>query len=545
MFVTTQLNKPSLWPTVPDDATLASVIESARRYTGTSVNAAARRFLGLNQFQGDLFASCAGTFARRMPGEPVAPETIVLRHTPFRLYASFLTLQDEARWLSAIVDRDLATLRALTPPTKVGRLQVRELRQCRDCTQEDVRRFGVGHWHVAHQIPSMRRCPWHRCELHDRCAECGARLGGGRTLTMPGDSCRSCASIETASTTHHSASPGYVAMEALVMRSLAGSAPELRPSARVALVDRVIHRRVGTRGLPEVVKRFLTTWSVETPLSLGERLGCVATESKLLGLFGGVETATARTLQAAAISFALEHATAGDQATSRAAATIHYSPEDLFFQEGVTEPDPELLRAFCSGAVTFGYPIEGARSLAAGAKPRFLAEKGLAAPNVTRRFVSRFSDEIQNRYGDMVNARSERRSAMQRAESEARPVARKRILSALKAGATTRTKLDAACQGALIWALRHDSDWLETVVPKRAAGRRRRWLESDRPFDRALISETINNGVETRRELKAANESLYRWALKNDREWLDSKLPVLRRARTGRLNCLASILLRT
>jgi hypothetical protein len=531
MSVTTQSKPPPLWPTVPDDATLASVIESARRYTGMSANAAAYRFLGLNQFQGDLFASCAGTFARRIPGERVAPEEIVLRHTPFRFYASFLTPQDEVRWLSAIVDRDLATSRALTPPTAVGRLQVRELRQCRACTQEDERRFGIGHWHVAHQIPSLRRCPWHRCELHDQCAECGARLGGGRTLTMPGDPCRSCASIETSSTAAHSASPGYVVMEALVMRSLTGSAPELRPIARVALVDRVIHRRVGTRGLPEVAKRFMTTWSVETPLSLGERLGCVVTESKLLGLFGGVETATARTLQAAAISFALEHATADDQATSLAAATIHHSPEDLFFHESVTEPDPDLLRAFCSGALNFGYPIEGARSLAAGAKPRFLAAKGLAAPNVTRRFVSRFSAEIQNRYEEMVDARSEPHLTMPRAEGEARPVARKRILSALTSGASTRTALNGACQSAFLWALRHDSDWLETVMPKRTGGRRLRWLESDRPLVRALISETINNGVETRKGLKAANASMYEWALENDREWLDTKLPVLRRER--------------
>lgn len=320
-------------------------------------------------------------------------------------------------------------------------------------------------------------------------------------------------------------------MEALIMRSLAGTAPELRPSMRVALVDRVIHRRVGTLGLPEVVKRFLTTWSVETPLSLGERLGCVVTESKLLGLFGGVETATARTLQAAAISFALEHATAQDQATSLVAAPLHHSPEELFFQESTTEPDPDLLKAFCFGAVTFGYPLQGARSLAAGAKPKFLAAKGLAAPNVTRRFVSRFSNEIQNRYKEMVKARSEQRLTVSQAESEARPVARKRILSAVKVGATTRTALNGACQSAFLWALRHDSEWLQTVAPKRTGGRRRRWLESDRPSVRALIVEAINKGVETRKDLKAANASMYEWALENDREWLDNALPVLHRER--------------
>lgn len=538
MVANTHTSTPALWPTVPDDATFASVIESVRRYTGTPANMAARRFLGLNEFQGALFAPHAKAFAERIPGEKVVPETIVLRHTPFKLYSSFLTPEDENRWLSAIVDCDGVTARTFAPPTRVGRLEVDMFRQCRVCVEDDERRFGIGHWHVAHQIPALRRCPWHQTDIHDRCADCGTSLGGPRLLTMPGDPCRNCGSLTTGLRTPYSPSSGYAAMEALVMRALTGNAPELRPAVRMALIDRVIHRRTGTRGLPEVLRRFLTTWSIESPLSLGEQLGCAVTESKLLGLFAGLETATARTLQIAVISFVLDHATAGDLATCTAETTPFTSPESLFLQESVAEPDPELLRAFCSGAVTFGYPVEGARALAAGAKARFIAAKGLAAPNVTRRFVSRFSTDVQKRYEEIVKARSERRFSMPLIESDVRPAVRNRILCVMKTGSTTREELNGACQRALLWANRFDSEWLDAVVPKRTGGRRRRWLASDRPLVRAMIVDAINGGVRTRRELKDSSSSLYDWALGNDLEWLDATLPALRRER-GKDGCIA------
>lgn len=516
---------PALWPTIPDDATFASVFEAARRYTGTPVEKAATRFLGLKLFQGDLFAVNAKAFAERIPGEPTTPEMIVLRHSPFRFYSSFLTLQDEGKWLAAIVEQDRATIRTLAPATRVGRINANGLRQCSACMLEDVHRFGIEHWHVAHQIPALRRCPWHRLELHDRCSECGASLAGGRLLTMPGDPCRCCGSRSTCSSAPHQAVSAYAGFEALVMRALGGNAPELRPQIRVALADRVVHRRSGTRGLPDVVQRFLAAWSAETAVSLGQQLDCVATEPKLFGLFAGVETATARTLQAAAVSFMLEHASSEDLEACSSGEAIRLAPEDLFSQPAAVGVDEVLLKALCAAAMTHGYPIEGARALSAGATPKTVATKGLAAPNVTRRFLSRLPVDVFLKYETHARRRTETRRSTLGNGDHARFEVRRRIIEAIEKGCKTRERLYRVAFTAHQWALQHDLAWLDERLPKLPPGRKKRLVPPDRDVVRGLIQGAVLNGLRTRKELKRQLYGPYAWALRNDRQWLDTTFP--------------------
>lgn len=514
----------ALWPTVPRDATVASLFHAARRYTGRSAEGAAIRFLGVRQFQGDLFAVNARPLSEIGFGGQVSPETIVHRHTPFNFYSSFLSVEDEAKWLSAIVGGDLAKASTFRPPTKVGRIEALSPRLCPACLCQDTYVHGVGHWRVGHQLPALLRCPWHRVDLHDRCADCGRELASKRSTHLPGDPCSHCMSTRTCRGTSVEITPGYVAMEGLVARALVGGAPELRPPVRVALADRVIHRRVGSRGLPDVVKRFLGTWSVSTASELGVLLGCVVSESKLLGLFAGVESATTRTLQAAVIAFVLAHASADDLEVCTAPAG-RPNAENLFDHERGDELDSQLLKAFCAGASACGYPIEGARALAAGMNPRSVANRNLASPNVTKRFLATFPEDLQLRYQTWVTARGRGPKSIPQDSAEARRVIRRRIVKAVKAGCTTRDSLNTRDHVSYKWALRHDPRWLDRLLPRQRGGGTRKWAASDRSLVRGLIVEAISGGITTRSALKLANLALYGWAFRNDREWFNGVLP--------------------
>ena len=49
--------------------------------------------------------------------------------------------------------------------------------------------YGVGYWHVVHQVPGLRRCPQHGLPLSGSCADCGQSRRTLNDLALPGPVC--------------------------------------------------------------------------------------------------------------------------------------------------------------------------------------------------------------------------------------------------------------------------------------------------------------------------------------------------------------------
>lgn len=524
MSASTVLAGPSAWPAVPIDATYTSEILASARYAGSTLSDHVQKYLDVSVFQGNIFASGAGAFGDRAFGEHVDPEVIVRRRTPFTFFASFLSADDEAAWMSALVAGDQEATRRLLPSTRAGRLVAPSPRVCRECLNFDQWHFGVGHWHVLHQVPGLTRCPWHRAVLHDRCGACGATLGGTRSNRLPGDPCRRCGSEETSRFPLHRDSPGYDALEALTVRATVGDAPELRPLIRMRLVDRILFRRLGEDAIREAMRHFLASWHVDSAAELGPMLGCTVSERLLLGLFRGIEAGCSRYLQAAVLAFALRHATTADLEACMMAESASDDPGDLFMDRRMEKADLLLMREFCQRAAEVGYPIAGARALAAGASARAVMKRGLAAPNTTNRFLASFPEAIQALYRACLSAkRTGRRTRL--TPTTDREVIRERVASALQSGCTTRWQLLLVDQAAYSWSRRHDSAWLDQILPAPNRAEHRSWCKVDPLEIRRILVATIKEGARTRTLLGKRRRSAYRWALKHDSEWLDSVIP--------------------
>jgi hypothetical protein len=168
--------------------------------------------------------------------------------------------------------------------------------------------------------------------------------------------------------------------------------------------------------------------------------------------------------------------------------------------------------------------MDGARALAQGASRCRLAGLQIAAPNRTTRFLGMFSEEIRERYERLAAARAVRRKLPETPE-EAREPARTRVLSALRAGCKTRGQLRVAERSSYQWCLRYDSEWLDNVLPRRYAAGHRSWNEVNSHAVRKILLDAIQAGACTRKLLARAKYKAFCRALRDDSAWLDSVLP--------------------
>lgn len=516
----------SVWPAVPTGATYTSEILASARYAGTQLRDHLVNHFDIEQVQGNLFALGAGSFVDRTFGGDVDPESIVRHRTPFTFFASFLCTGDEEAWMASLVAGDAALAQRFMPPTRAGRLSVQSYRICPECVAHDRQNFGVGHWHVLHQIPALFRCPWHRVALHDRCEGCGASLGGPRLLRLPGDRCRKCNSEVTTRDSQHVCSPGYEAFEALVVRANDGRAPEVRPLIRIRIMDRIIFRRLGAQGVPDVMQKFLASWGVSSAKDLEPLLGCAVSERLLVGLFRGVDAGCSRYLQAAALAFALQHSTAEDIQACMMGEYGSDGPEELFAGCGAKFIAPTLVRELCRLAAEVGYPMEAARGLADGQSPRKLA--ALVAPKVTERFLDLLATDVRACYKEQI---SKRAAQAKRRQPFSREVARACISAVMLKGAKTRREIFIADPAAYRWLRKHDSVWLDQVMPRLNVWTHWTCKKAGLAAVREALIAAVHGGANTRALLRAKSDAAYRFALKHDAEWLDGVLPSRRKSR--------------
>jgi hypothetical protein len=513
----------ALWPDVPDDATFLSEILAGGRFSCSTTQEMAQKFFGVGQLTGSAFAMNAGRFAEGLGGG-ISAEQIIRKRTPFQLFAGFLTCQDEQRWANALAVGDGVVASALSPPTRVGRLFAPAYRLCPECLDDDTKSYGVGHWHVIHQIPAIVRCPRHQIALHDECGNCGIPLGDCRSHTLPGDRCSVCRCRRSAGYLPPSPSEGYRALESLVVRALDGQAAELRPVARVRLIHRVIYQRAGATGIQHAIELFLKFWSVRSTEELAALLGCAVSEQKLLSLFRGVESGTSRSLQAAVVAFALAHADAHEIADCSQSPAGNHSQE-MFASAATADADPQLLRELCELAVQTGYPVQGARALAEGQTPGWVGRMGLAAPEVTKRFLLMASPDQQRRYEIRSSKRKRPRAKRPSELADARDVMRTRIREALQKGCQSRGQLMKFDSTAYRWSVRNDQAWLDEALPSVSRKGKSKYGPDAQPRVRRRILEALQSGVKTREELGRSETRSYRWALKNDLQWLNELLP--------------------
>ena len=112
------------------------------------------------------FVNAYTSDALRMITRDRPMEDVVMKHTMFPYYGSFLPLERKQRAFQALVSMQGNYHNLLPIPTRKSSSD-RCLRYCPMCADQDRQEHGETYWHRTHQMIGLAACPVHGCYLMD------------------------------------------------------------------------------------------------------------------------------------------------------------------------------------------------------------------------------------------------------------------------------------------------------------------------------------------------------------------------------------------
>lgn len=111
------------------------------------------------------------------------------------------------------------------------------VRLCPFCVEEDIQRYGCGHWRREHQLRHVSICTRHGVELRDRCVTpCCDTAFGTIPRLLPSQPCPACKGNLSANVEPEVAGDGYTSFCKLFTDALEMSIPEVTPGNRGSLL---------------------------------------------------------------------------------------------------------------------------------------------------------------------------------------------------------------------------------------------------------------------------------------------------------------------
>lgn len=102
----------------------------------------------------------------RTDGSLGTAREIILEHTLLPFYFPFHSNLQCENWLIQVSTGSSPALKAQMGLAASQFGASHPLKACPICMQSDTRDFGVGYWHVDHQVPGVHTCPAHQTPLH-------------------------------------------------------------------------------------------------------------------------------------------------------------------------------------------------------------------------------------------------------------------------------------------------------------------------------------------------------------------------------------------
>lgn len=114
----------------------------------------------------------------------VSRNKILAEHSLYPLFFTFLSNDIKVRVDSAL---DVSgSIGDVVQPMNDRLLKFdKSWRLCPECIQDDIKTVGIPYWHTVHQLPTLNRCPLHRCELVGICSLCSGGFPTLNAMVMP------------------------------------------------------------------------------------------------------------------------------------------------------------------------------------------------------------------------------------------------------------------------------------------------------------------------------------------------------------------------
>lgn len=152
---------PELYP----DELVYSVFARYYVYSGYSayVDAAADLFSNKRTRPVPEFINAMNIGTKEILLRNISMEKLIEKHTMFPAYSRFIPLERRRNAFKALVQTEGNYMNLLYIPT--GKQNMKYLRWCPECVNQDRDKYGETYWHRLHQIAGMDICPVHHCRL--------------------------------------------------------------------------------------------------------------------------------------------------------------------------------------------------------------------------------------------------------------------------------------------------------------------------------------------------------------------------------------------
>lgn len=453
----------------PPGATIASLLVATWRTGGAaSFYSASMKAFGVHQLPEDRFGHSVGRLSRNLFKGLVSPQQLLQQHTITPFLSRLLDPARAEEWQSKILlevrHRHTTFLRCYRP----GEAFADEWRSCPECQDRDRSRYGVAHWHVAHQLKFLKSCIEHGTPLHFRCQGCHEPIGKCSMRRLPGEACSRCSSLKTDAYIT-SPSPGYAGTVELCRKLFLGPCEQVTPKVRYRLFA-ALQSRIGKRGGEEFTRQLLAHWGCSELSELAEILGCPVTHARIKGTLCGAEYSAATPLLLAMCEFA---------STLTTGAELQDTTPDMFVAPAaslLSQSDWDLFQAHALG---MGFPIEAAKRLAEGAIYNRLQCERLASVRFCQKFMNSAPQSIRDQL-PQASAGFRKKFTWPKHLAKpdprlppadaARTLSRQRLTHLAETGLRTRVELNAVSITTMSWARRHDKDWLDSFCPRQSTG---------------------------------------------------------------------------
>jgi len=117
-------------------------------------------------------------------------EQIVKEHTPFRLFAAYLSRKERRYLARHYLRKSISGIAHITGIPCCGPKIAGRLKLCLSCLRDDIDSFGIGVMRVVHLLPGIIHCPIHSQRLYEYCGECYEGFGTSHAVRPLTPVCR-------------------------------------------------------------------------------------------------------------------------------------------------------------------------------------------------------------------------------------------------------------------------------------------------------------------------------------------------------------------
>lgn len=507
-------------PTFPSGASIDSMLRAVYRFNQSrSWTRAIIHFYG-QKVVTNPFARRASALAQNAFHGRISGEDLVRHHSAWPIFSRLMPKAAAGKWFEECLSGGGDQMHRHWRSCRAGKLHARAWRSCTNCVSADQSVHGTGHWHIVHQLQGATHCARHAQPLDDHCGGCKSPLGSQNMLTLPGEPCGRCGSMERASSSE-AAPPGLARLAQLYVDLMAGDGPDLDLTSRAELHRRAIAKRTGSDPIGDYANEFIASFGRSSVEGLAILLGAHVTLRAIRAALIGGSKSCPDVAHLALAAFSLQEAP-----TTTPLGPVN-QPVELI--RDFTDSPAESIERILAAAKEAGFPTEAIVRRFAGSTVEAIQRDGLIHNTSWWKFVSSLPPELR----EHLPQRRERAPDLSLCLSpdssieEARRIHRERIQSAMGRRPGPRKNWRGLCVASFIWCNANDRPWLDDVAPRQPTRTKIvRPFEEDRARHRARVERALSAGPLKRGELNNVCARSYKWCRKYDQGWLDKISPM-------------------